>query len=362
MSSEGDSGEKVFDPTPQKLLEARRRGDVPRSMDVSAALAYLALLIAIGAGGAYAVRTAGTPLVALIAQPDRLAHLFLGPGGPGLSATWIGDVMVGLSPIFLFPLLAVLIGLLAQRAVVFSGEKLMPKLSRLSMLVAAKNKFGPSGLVEFGKSTLKLVAIAIALFVYLSRELDKMIGAATMDAGEVPSLMMKTLYMLLAITTVISIVIASADVLWQRFNHARKLRMSLQDMRDEHKHLEGDPHAKSLRRQRGQEIAMNRMLLDVPKADVIIVNPTHYAVALKWSRARGSAPVCVAKGEDEIALRIREIAETARIPIHSDPPTARALNATVEIGQEIRPEHYKPVAAAVRFADRIRRASKERGV
>ena len=106
---------------------------------------------------------------------------------------------------------------------------------------------------------------------------------------------------------------------------------------------------------------MNRMLLDVPKADVVIVNPTHYAVALKWSRAKGSAPVCVAKGEDEVALRIREVAETARIPIHSDAPTARALHAAVEIGREIRPEHYRAVAAAVRFADRMRASARARG-
>lgn len=118
---------------------------------------------------------------------------------------------------------------------------------------------------------------------------------------------------------------------------------------------------KGQRRARAQEIATNRMLLDVPKADVVIVNPTHYAVALKWSRSKGSAPVCVAKGVDEVALRIRAVAETARIPVHSDAPTARALHATVEIGREIAPEQYRAVAAAIRFADRMRRAARSRG-
>ena len=103
------------------------------------------------------------------------------------------------------------------------------------------------------------------------------------------------------------------------------------------------------------------MLLDVPKADVVIVNPTHYAVALKWARARGSAPVCVAKGEDAVALRIREIAAEAGVPIHSDPPTARALYASVEIGQEIPPDHYRAVAAAIRFADPMRKVVRARG-
>ena len=118
---------------------------------------------------------------------------------------------------------------------------------------------------------------------------------------------------------------------------------------------------KAQRRSRAEAIATNRMLLDVPKADVVIVNPTHFAVALKWSRAKGSAPVCVAKGEGEVALRIREVAATAGVPIHADPPTARALHATVEIGREIAPEHYRAVAAAIRFADRMRQRRAARG-
>jgi flagellar biosynthetic protein FlhB len=137
--------------------------------------------------------------------------------------------------------------------------------------------------------------------------------------------------------------------------------MSHQEIREETKQSEGDPYMKAERRQRGREIATNRMLLDVPKADVVIVNPTHYAVALQWARTRGSAPVCVAKGQDDVALRIREIAAEAKVPIHSDPPTARALHAAVEIGHEIRPEHYRAVAAAIRFADRMRKAARARG-
>jgi flagellar biosynthetic protein FlhB len=119
---------------------------------------------------------------------------------------------------------------------------------------------------------------------------------------------------------------------------------------------------KAQRRGRAEAIATNRMLLDVPKADVVIVNPTHVAVALKWSRAKGSAPACVAKGEGELALKIREVAATAGVPLHADPPTARALHATVAVGREIAPEHYRAVAAALRFAERMRRAARSRGM
>ena len=128
---------------------------------------------------------------------------------------------------------------------------------------------------------------------------------------------------------------------------------------DENKQSDGDPHAKSQRRQRGQEIALNQMLLDVGKADVILVNPTHYAVALKWQRGDRSAPICVAKGVDEIAARIREAAAVAGVPVHSDPPTARAVHASVKVGHPIRPEHYAAVAAAIRFAEAMRKRARK---
>jgi flagellar biosynthetic protein FlhB len=363
MSEEetGGGGEKVFDPTPAKLEEARRKGDVPRSLDTNAAAAYLGLLATIALVGAWCLDRSASALMVFVDQPDRLIGRVLAPGGPGLSAAIIGEVMIALAPILLVPFALIIVSLLAQQAIVASGDKLVPKLSRLSLVANAKQKFGPSGLMEFAKATLKLFAISAALFLVLVGDLDRMIGAAAAEPRVIGALMMETLQLLLAITCVIAVVIAGIDLVWQRYDHARKLRMSFQDLRDEVKQSEGDPYMKAQRRSRGEAIAMNRMLLDVPKADVVIVNPTHYAVALKWSRTRGSAPACVAKGEGEVALRIREVAATAGVPIHSDPPTARALHATVSIGSEIAPEHYRAVAAAIRFAERIRRAARERG-
>jgi flagellar biosynthetic protein FlhB len=151
------------------------------------------------------------------------------------------------------------------------------------------------------------------------------------------------------------------DLLWQHFSHRQKLRMSRKEMQDEYKQNEGDPHMKQQRRQRGYDIATNRMLKDVPGADVVIVNPEHYAVALRWDRMPGRAPVCVAKGVDAVAARIRERAQQAGVPIHRDPPTARALHATTEIGAEIAPDHYRTVAAAIRFAEQIRARVRDRG-
>jgi len=157
---------------------------------------------------------------------------------------------------------------------------------------------------------------------------------------------------------IIATVIGGIDAIWQHSEHLRKNRMSRKEITDETKNAEGDPHLKQERRQRAMEIAQNQMMADVPKADVIIVNPTHYAVALKWSREKGDAPVCVAKGVDEIARAIRETAIAAGVPIHSDPPTARSLHATTEIGQQIAPDHYQTVAAAIRFAERMRQRAR----
>ena len=164
----------------------------------------------------------------------------------------------------------------------------------------------------------------------------------------------------LFIVVLIQLALGGVDYLWQVFRHRQRNRMSRKEMMDEFKDSEGDPHLKSARRQRAQEVATNRMLTDVASANVVVVNPTHYAVALKWDRSKGGAPVCVAKGVDEIARKIRERAAEHGVPIHSDPPTARAIHATVEIGQEIRVEHYRAVAAAIRFAEAMRRRVRRR--
>jgi flagellar biosynthetic protein FlhB len=242
----GDSGgEKVFDPTPQKLAEARRKGDVPRSTDVTAAATYLALLAVVGTVGAFAVAHAASVLLIFIAQPDRLAGLVLGPGGPALGGAIMGEALVALAPLFLVPIAAVLISLVAQQAIVFSGDKIAPKLDRISLLANARRKFGAAGLVEFAKALVKLAAISVALFVYLSRDLDRMIGAATAEARVLGAMLMDSLAVLLTITCVIAVTIAAIDLAWQRFEHTRRLRMSHQDMREESRQSDGDPHMKA---------------------------------------------------------------------------------------------------------------------
>jgi flagellar biosynthetic protein FlhB len=358
---EDDGGEKTHEPTPQKLEEARRKGDVPKSTDLAVAAAYLGLLAALIAVGAGAARQSGEAMAGVLATAHLLEGRVLGPGGGAVSARIVLDAAAPLLPLFLAPMAASLLAFIAQRAVVAAPEKLAPKPSRISLVQNAKNKFGPTGLVEFAKATVKLVAISAVLAVFLLAETDRMAGLVRADPVLIGPEMMRIGVALLSVIAVIAAFIAAADVLWQRFDHARKNRMSHQELKEEHKRTEGDPHLKSERQTRGRKIATNRMLLDVPEADVVLTNPTHVAVALKWSRAPGSAPVCVAKGEDALAAAIREVAAEHGVPIRSDPPTARAINATVEIGEEIRPDHYQAVAAAIRYAERMRNLARERG-
>ncbi|MFT7593164.1 MAG: flagellar biosynthetic protein FlhB [Paracoccaceae bacterium] len=360
MSGAGDDDtEKTHEPTPQKLKKARDKGEVAKSTDLSVAASYAGLLLAAIAVGAETIRTIGTGLMSLLDQPDRLAWLIF--DGGQLQAPFgriLLGTMQGLAPWFIVPSAAVLLSILAQRALVFAPSKLQPKLSRISVISNAKNKFGRSGLFEFFKSFSKLLLYSICLGLFLQANLADIVASVGSGPGMVVSLLAQLCLEFLFLAVLIAASIGTLDAVWQHNEHLRKNRMSRKEITDESKESEGDPHIKQQRRQFGQQIAMSQMLADVPSADVIIVNPTHYAVALKWERTPGTAPVCVAKGVDEIAASIRESASLAGIPIHRDPPTARALHATTEIGQEVAEEHYRVVAAAIRFAEQMRLRAK----
>lgn len=353
MSRE-ESGEKSFEPTPRKLEEARRKGEVPRSVDVITAAAYGGVLLAAASFGGAGMLAVGGALSTLLAAPDQLAGDWFGGGSTALGGAIGGRLVGALLPWFILPAAAAFLAILAQQSLVFAPSKIAPRLSRISPLETAKQKFGRNGLFEFFKSFVKLAVYSLLLGLFLLARMDDVMATVSLSPRAAIAALLRLGFDFLVIALLIAAAIAAIDLLWQRAEHRRRHMMTRQEVLDETKESEGDPHLKQARRQRGQEIAMNRMLADVPDADVVIVNPAHYAVALAWSRAPGDAPVCVAKGVDEIAARIREAAQAAGVPIHRDPPTARAIWRVVEIGQQIRPEHYRAVAAAIRFAETLR--------
>lgn len=357
--SEEDDDDKQYEPSQKRLDDARKRGEIPKSIDLSSAAAYGGFALALTIGGGAILQSFGTTSMVVLGQSDRLAPLFLTAAHAPTAGLFIAYGL-GALPLFLAPPAAVLAVLFAQRAITFAPEKLAPKWSRISPMSNAKQKFGRDGIVEFFKNSAKMVAVGVILSIQLMRDAPDVLHSLELEPAIGMAVLMEMLKNFIFLILMIAVVFGALDYLWQRARHVQKNRMSRKEMTDEMKDSEGDPHIKMQRRQRGQEIATNQMLSDVPSADVVIVNPTHYAVALKWNRAKGGAPICVAKGVDEIAAKIREKAMMAGVPLHSDPPTARAIFATVDLGQQILPDHYRAVAAAIRFAERIRKGAKGR--
>jgi flagellar biosynthesis protein FlhB len=356
-----DDSEKNHEPTARRLEQAREKGDIVRSTDLNMAAGYAGITLAfLGLGGA-ALISAGQSAMVLLDQADHLSlQVFDGASAPvgGI----IGKIAWIFAPFFLLPAGAVLLGLLAQRGLVFAPDKLALKWSRLSPIATAKQKFGREGLFEFAKSAVKMVIISVVLVVFLQDRGTQILGSMYLTPAMGTAVLARLMVDFLVVVVLVSTVIAGVDFAWQRSQHLRRNRMSRQELIEEHKDQEGDPNTKAQRRQRAVDLATNQMLADVPKADVIILNPTHYAVALKWDRGSRRAPICVAKGVDEIAARIRERATETGVPMHRDPPTARALHASVEIGQEIGTDHYKAVAAAIRFAESMRKRARAKGL
>jgi len=360
MSGQDDDSDKTYDATPTRLLEARRKGEIAKSNDLLTAAAYAGFLVALMTNGSSVLREFGTTLMVLLDQAAALSPLFVAHGASPLMGQLMFDGGRALLPLFAFPAIAVVVTVFAQRAWVFAPTKLTPKRSRISPIANAKNKFGRSGLFEFAKSFVKLTIYSVVLVLFIYQRMPQMLGALQTSPHLVLALMAQLCIVFLCIVVVIAGVIGGIDAVWQHFEHLRKNMMSRKEITDETRNAEGDPYLKQERRQRAVAASQNQMMADVPGADVIIVNPTHFAVALKWSRLPGEAPVCVAKGVDEIAHAIRETAIEAAVPIHSDPPTARSIFATTDIGQQIETEHFQAVAAAIRFAQAMRERAKGR--
>lgn len=360
MSDQTDQNDKTYDATPQKLLEARKKGEIARSTELLTACAYAGLLLAFLAAGSSGLTQLGTSMMVLIDQSAQLAPLFFDGAAGAPTQGLIRSVAWSIAPMFLVPGLAVLLCLFTLRGIVFAPTKIAPKLSKISVISNAKNKFGRTGLFQFAVSFSKLLIYSACLAIFINARLEEMVAVLQTNPRIAIALLAEICLSFLFVVVIVSGVIGAIDAIWQHFEHLRKNKMSRKEVMDETKNSEGDPHMKQERRRRAQAIAGAQMMADVPSADVIVVNPTHYAVALKWERKPGQAPICVAKGVDEIALKIREVAVENDVPIHSDPPTARALHATTEIGDQIAPDHYRAVAAAIRFAEAIRQKAKSR--
>ncbi|MFV0293225.1 MAG: flagellar type III secretion system protein FlhB [Paracoccus sp. (in: a-proteobacteria)] len=345
--SDTDNDAKQFNATEQKLRKAREKGDFPRSTEVNAALAYLGVT---AAGGLAIFWAIPGWLNGVVTMWRRIAEQEIGQAD--IVKIWASAGLLTLVLVAV-PAASIVFGLVVQRSLVFVPDKLALDFSRISPMKNARQKLGKSGLVTFAISVGKAIAVGVggwilfdylAPFLVIGRTGIVWVGGLKIVLGHA-----------LALALVVSLIFAIADLAWKHFDFRQRNRMSLKELKDEMKESEGDPYMKSARRQKSMEIVLNSMLADVEKADVIIVNPTHYAVALEWKPGSGRAPVCVAKGVGQVAMRIREHAGKYDVPVWPDPPCARAIHAAVKIGEEIEPDHFAAVAAAIRFAEAMRK-------
>ncbi len=348
-----DGQEKTLEASEQKLRKAREKGDIPISTELNTAMFYIGACLSIILFGGGAAKGVLTILAAMFERPEFVATSFLASKQSPIPGFIFGQLGIELFAFFALPAVFIILSLIAQRAVVFSPSKIKPKLSKLSIIANAKKKYGPGGLGEFLKSFAKLVLITVIAGLYLRAEFKVLPVYSGLSASMLMGLLAEKALQLLFYVLLGAAVIAAIDLPAKLLAHRKKMRMSYQEAKDERKESEGDPYQKQRRRQKAEEIAKTTMLQDVTGASVVIVNPTHYAIALKWDREAGEAPTCVAKGVDNMAFRIRERAKLADVAIYENPPTARALFAQTEIGQIIAPQHYAAVAAAIHYADMV---------
>ncbi len=351
-SANNDDSLKTEEPTQKRLAEAREKGQVAKSQEVGHWFMILAFAVIIGLLAPQVAAGLSESLEGLIAR----AHAFpVDRGGlGGLLGALILEVFLVLAlPLGVVVIAAVLSGFL-QVGLIFTLEPLKPKLSKISLVAGAQRLFSSRAIVEFLKGIGKLAIVGALAFLMVWPQRDMIPLVPTLPMLDFLDLLgglaLRVVLAVLAVMTVLAIL----DLTYQRFQHSKQLRMTKQEVRDVHKQAEGDPMIKARLRQIRAERARRRMLAAVPEADVVVTNPTHYAVALRYDPAAMNAPKVTAKGVDKVAQRIRAAAEEHAVPLMEDPPLARALFDSVELDCEVPPEHYKAVAEVIGYVMRLK--------
>jgi flagellar biosynthetic protein FlhB len=352
--------EKSEAPTAHRLEKAREDGQIPRSREMTSVLMLLTGLAVLWMGGEALARQ----LSAMMAQGFRFDHGIIENDHNILFqvVSLVKQTLLALLPVFLGLVIMALAAPTMLGGFMFNPGSIKLDLSKLNPLSGLKRLFSSQSVSELFKAILKSVLVGWVSGYYLwyhwPRMLHLIMEPPVMALGD--ALGMVAVCMMLIIMSLVPIV--AFDVFWQIWSHTKKLRMTRQDIRDEFKEQEGDPYVKRRIRQQQRAMSRRRMMNDVPKADVIVTNPTHYAVALRYEDGKMSAPKVIAKGAGEIALRIRELGETHRVPMLEAPPLARALFRHCEIGQSIPTTLYAAVAEVLAWVYQVKRWRREGGL
>lgn len=348
-----DSDDKTEEPTGKRLGDARKEGNVPQTMEVKALMSLVLAVIMVGMlapGMATRIKDTISPFVtqphAIELGKDGLAELLLHLGF---------GVLTAMAAPFSLVIILGIVGSVAQtKGFMWVPKRIAPDFKKLNPLQGVKRIVSATQLIELVKQLVKLSVLGSLLGWVFWTSVADFQNLATLDLLAILDYIGDKVYWMIVITLMVVVVLSVGDYLFQHWRWMEKMRMTKQEVKDEHKQQEGDPQVKAKIKSLRVQRARKRMMAAVPKADVVITNPTHYAVALKYDMESMGAPVLVAKGVDLIAKRIRDLADEHDVPIVENPPVARALYAAVEIDHEIPPEHYKAVAEIIGYVMRLK--------
>ena len=353
MAEQTEESQKTEEPTQKRLDDSRKKGQVANSREVNHWLMILAVTLVIMMFAPNMTRGIGLTALPFIEAP-HLIHLDEGAGVKLFSSVAL-KLAFALSVPFGFLMVAAIIAGIIQNGPIFSSDLIKPKLEKISPTKGLKRLFSLKSIAEFVKGILKLSVVATVAAILMVPAFDQVESITNLDASGLLVLLRDLAVRMLIGVVAVMTVIAGLDLLYQRYEHNKSMKMSRQEIKDEHKESEGDPAIKGRLRQLRQERARQRMMAAVPYAEVVIANPTHFAVALSYKHEVMDAPKVVAKGADLIALRIKEVAEENNVPVVENPPLARALFNGVDLEQEVPPEHYKAVAEVIGYVMKLKR-------
>lgn len=350
--AEEDDAQKTEDPTEKKLSKAREKGQVAMSQEIKSWSVLLAGAMGVVFMSTFMANEVRGFSLAFIEK----AHM-LPVEGSAMQDLLMETALktgIALGPLALLLLVFALAGNMLQTGLLYAPSKIKPELSKISPMKGIKRMFSMKSMVEFGKGIAKLLIVAvisIGLTIPLLGDVELLPGASMTD-------IMDRVYQVAVVISLATVgvmtAIAGLDWAYQKYHFTKEMRMSKQEVKDEHKQAEGDPQVKGRIRAMRQQRARERMMAAVPEADVVITNPTHYAIALQYDAEEMPAPKLIAKGVDNVAFRIREVAEEHDIPIVENPPLARALYASVDLDEQIPPEHFVAVAEVIGYVMRLK--------
>jgi flagellar biosynthetic protein FlhB len=351
MADETDKSQQTEEPTAKRLEQARESGDVVKSGEINTFILLGGGTLAIAMFGKQTALGLAHSLTMFLEQPDTMSV-----DGAGLSAIFrslLPQIAIVLGPFFAVMIVAGVGGHVLQSRPSLSFDKIIPDFSKVSPIAGFKRMFGAEGWMNLVKGLAKIAIVGVAIWTQLWPERGGLEAILNQTAGMVVTDMMHLLFKVLMAALSALAAIAGADYFWQRMRFLSRNRMSKQEIKEEYRQNEGDPTIKAKIRQLRHERSRKRMMAAVPTATVVIMNPTHFAVALRYESGKTAAPICVAKGVDALALRIRAVAEENDGPVVENPPLARALHAAIEIDEPVPAEHFKAVAQVIGYVMRL---------